>query len=101
MRPYDFDRSGDVWEYRPRRFKTEYHNDDGTPDLDRVVYIGPKAQAVLKPLLPENPTTYVFSPRRSEAEQSVLRRAARKSPMTPSQAARKPVGRAKGSLRPR
>jgi integrase len=100
MRLCDIDRSGDVWEYRPRRFKTEHHNDDDAPELDRVVYIGPKARAVLAPLLPENPTAYVFSPRRSEAERSVLRRAARKSPMTPSQTARKPLGRAKAPLRP-
>lgn len=100
MRPCDIDTSGPVWEYRPPRFKTEHHNDEGAPDLDRVVYIGPKAQAVLKPLLPESPTAYIFSPRRSEAERSTLRRAGRKSPLTPSQAVRKPTGRAKAPLRP-
>ena len=30
--------------------------------VDRVVYLGPKAQAVLKPLLPADPQEYVFSP---------------------------------------
>ena len=67
MRPCDIDTTGPVWEYRPRRHKTEHHNDDGNPDLDRVVYLGPKRQAVLRPLLPADPQAYVFSPRRSEA----------------------------------
>lgn len=100
MRPGDIDRSGTVWEYRPQRFKTEHHNDDGAPELDRVVYIGPKAQAILEPLLPADPHAYVFSPRRSEALRSALRREARATPITPSQAARKPTGRAKAPLRP-
>lgn len=89
-----------MWEYRPPRFKTEHHNDDGAPELDRVVYIGPKAQAILEPLLPTDPQAYVFSPRRSEALRSALRREARATPITPSQAARKPTGRAKAPLRP-
>lgn len=99
MRPCDIDTSGPVWEYRPRRFKTEHHNDHGSPELDRVVYLGPKAQAILTPFLPVDPQSFVFSPRRSEAERSALRRAARQSPLTPSQAARTPTGRAKAPLR--
>ena len=51
-----------MWEYRPRRHKTEHHNDGGDPDLDRVVYLGPRCQAILKPLLPDDPEEYVFSP---------------------------------------
>src|SRR5207248_728808 len=44
MRPCDLDTTGPVWEYRPRGHKGEHNNDDGTPDLDRVVYLGQKAQ---------------------------------------------------------
>jgi integrase len=66
MRSCEIDTTGSVWEHRPRRFKTEHYNDDGTPDLDRVVYIGPKAQAVLKPLIPEIGTsTRAFPPGRT------------------------------------
>ena len=100
MRPCDIDRAGGVWEYRPPRFKTEYHNDDGPPDLDRVVYLGPKAQAVLTPLLPADADAYVFSPQRSEASRNAGRRAARETPLTPSQAGRNAKGRAKAPLRP-
>ena len=64
MRRRDIETSDAVWEYRPPRFKTEHHNDGGTPDLDRVVYLGPKARAVLMPFLPNDPDAYVFSPRR-------------------------------------
>jgi integrase len=62
MRACDLDRSGPVWEYRPPRHKTQHHDEDGTSDRDRVVYIGPKAQAVLDPLLSLDPTAYVFVP---------------------------------------
>jgi integrase len=100
MRPCEIDRAaGPVWEYRPRRHKTEHHNDGGDPDLDRVVYLGPLCQDLLKPLLPDDPEEYVFSPRRSEARRNTARRDDRESPMTPSQAARTPTGRAKAPLR--
>lgn len=100
MRPCDIDRSGGVWEYRPARFKTEHHNKDDAPVMDRVVYLGPKAQAVLRPLLPAEPEAYVFSPKKSEAERNAGRRDTRQSAMTPSQAGRQPKGRAKAPLRP-
>lgn len=99
MRPADIDTSGDVWQYRPRRHKTEHHNDDGNPDLDRVIYIGPKAQELLRPWLPVEPEAYVFTPRRSEELRNAERKQNRKSPMTPSQAARKPKGRPKAPMR--
>lgn len=100
MRPCDIDMSGHVWEYRPPRFKTEHHNDDEVPEMDRVVYIGPKAQTVLEPLLPADTTAYVFSPQRSEFQRSTLLRAARTSPLTPSQVVRTPICRPSSRLRP-
>jgi hypothetical protein len=36
MRAIDIDRSGAVWEYRPRRYKTEHKNDGNDPDRERV-----------------------------------------------------------------
>ncbi len=99
MRAIDIDMTGPVWEYRPQRYKTEHHNDDNSPDRERIVFLGPKAQALLKPYLSLNVTDYLFSPAHSEKERNALRRAKRKSPMTPSQAARKPKGRRKGKLR--
>lgn len=99
MRPADIDTTEAVWLYRPRRHKTEHHNDDGNPDLDRVIYLGPKSQEVLRPWLPTDPQAYVFAPRRSEELRNAGRKANRKSKMTPSQAARRPTGRAKAPLR--
>jgi integrase len=99
MRPADIDTTEPVWQYRPRRHKTEHHNDDGNPDLDRVIYLGPKCQEVLRPWLPTDPQAYVFAPRRSEELRNAGRKANRKSKTPPSQAARRPTGRAKAPLR--
>jgi integrase len=84
LRPLDIDMSGPVWEYRPARHKTEHH------ERDRIVFIGPRAQALLRPYLPLNVADFFFCPRRAEEQRSAKRRQERKSPMTPSQARRKP-----------
>jgi integrase len=55
----DLDMGGPVWVYRPRRHKTEHTG------RDRVVFIGPKAQSLLKPWLRPNPDEYVFGPRQN------------------------------------
>ena len=52
--------------------------------------LGPKSQGILGPFLPRNSNTYLFSPAEAEAWRNQLRRQQRKSPMTPSQAMRKP-----------
>jgi integrase len=85
MRPIDIDTTGEMWEYRPRRYKTEHHNEDNLPERERVVFLGPRAQAIIKPLLPLNVEAYVFSPSRSEQERNQKRRDARKTPAWPSQ----------------
>ncbi len=99
MRASDIDRSGPIWEFRPRRYKTEHHNDEDDQDRERVIFLGPKAQAILKPFLTEDGEAYLFSPIRSESERNAERRQQRKSPMTPSQAQRKPKGRQRAPLR--
>ena len=45
MRPCDIDRSGDIWRYVPESHKTEHHG------RGRIIFIGPKAQEVLRPYL--------------------------------------------------
>lgn len=50
IRPVDIDSSEATWLYRPSRYKTEHHYEDGNPDLDRVIYLGPKAQEIRKRL---------------------------------------------------
>jgi len=99
LKAADIDMTGPVWEYRPSLYKTEHLNDDADPDLERVVYMGPRCQDILRPLLPADPNEYIFSPRRSEAMRNADRREKRVSPMTPSQAERKPKWRSKAALR--
>lgn len=83
MRTGDLNVSGDVWEYVPERHKTEHHG------KERRIFLGPKAQEALKPWLRENLGEYLFSPAEAMAEKSAARREARKTPLTPSQRARR------------
>lgn len=89
----------EVWLYRPQRYKSEHHNDDDDPDRDRVIFIGPRCQAVLKPFMATAKMGFLFSPIRLEEARNGHRKATRKSPMTPSQAARKPRGRKRAPIR--
>ena len=57
MRTCDLDMAGKTWCYRPSSHKTEHHG------FDRIVYVGPKAQVIVRPFLTENPQAYLFSPR--------------------------------------
>ncbi len=89
MRPQDVTRgTTGVWTYRPASHKTEHHG------RDRRIFIGPEGQKVLGPYLSRDPDSFCFSPAEVEAERNATKRANRRSPMTPSQAARKPKGRA-------
>jgi site-specific recombinase XerD len=83
IRPCDVDRSGDVWRYVPESHKTEHHG------RERVVFIGPRAQDILRPYLLREATAYCFQPKESERKRNAQRKSERKTPMTPSQAARK------------
>ncbi|GMV97283.1 MAG: hypothetical protein AMXMBFR83_16410 [Phycisphaerae bacterium] len=60
MRGCDLDTSGPLWEYRPAEFKTQHHE-----HLDRVIPLGPRAQAVLRPFLKNDLQAYLFDPRQS------------------------------------
>jgi integrase len=85
MRAVDIDRSDPAcWTYRPARHKSQHH------DRERLIYLGPKAQALLRPFLTLDVTGYLFSPRRSVEQWRAEQRARRGSPLTPSQATRRP-----------
>ncbi|MCY2953899.1 MAG: site-specific integrase [Planctomycetota bacterium] len=60
MRPCDIDTTGNLWVYRPSHHKTEHHGHE------RAIYLGPKAQAVLKPILKSDLQTHIFSPAEAE-----------------------------------
>lgn len=83
MRAIDIDMTGDIWLYTPEHHKTEHHGHQ------RVVELGPKAQAVIQPFLFRPVEAPLFSPEEAEAGRSQTRRANRKTKLTPSQRARK------------
>jgi len=76
IRPCDVDRSAEVWVYRPEHHKTEHH------DRDRLIFIGPKAQAVLMPYLLRPGAAYCFSAAEAVKESREARHAARVTPMS-------------------
>ena len=79
LRPSSLDRSGNVWVYRPDHHKTEHHG------RERIIFIGPKAQDVLRPYLLRDAETYCFSPAESEAARKAGMRANRKTKVQPCQ----------------
>ena len=82
IRGCDLDCTGSIWLYRPASHKTEHHG------RQRVICLGPKAHEVVKQFLKFDPGAYMFSPRDAVNDKNRLRRANRKTPMTPSQARR-------------
>src|SRR5262249_9588904 len=64
-------------------------------DKDRLILIGPQAQAVLRPYLGTKLDAYCFSPAKSEEERNAAKRANRKTPVWPSHQRRR-----KGRVRP-
>jgi len=82
LRTGDLDRRGPIWLYRPREFKIEHTGED----IERVVALGPEAQAVLAPWLRFDPDAYCFQPAEAEAARNTARRQARRLPSWPSHA---------------
>jgi len=82
IRPADVDTSTDVWVYSPERHKTLYRGHA------RKVFLGPRAQDVLRPYLLRPAEAFCFSPGESERKRRQLMREARKSKVSPSQQAR-------------
>lgn len=76
LRPCDLDRSGEVWVYSPDAHKTEHH------EKDRDVFIGPQAQAVLRPYLLRPAASYCFSPAESVARARREQHAQRRTPLS-------------------
>jgi len=74
MRSCDIDTSGKVWVYTPLRHKTQYRG------RARQVFMGPKAQALLKPWLRRELEAYIFSPKQSETERRERMHAERVTP---------------------
>lgn len=97
MRWADIETDGDVWVYRPAQHKNAHRGHE------RVITLGPKAQAVLMRYRDRPEDGATFSPRQAAEERRVRKRAARQTPLTPSQRARdtrRAKGRATGQGRP-
>jgi integrase len=88
------DRSTNVWSYRPGSHKTEHHGHN------RVIFVGPRAQEILKPYLLRDAESFCFSPADSERQRKRKMREQRKSKVQPSQCDRsKPRPQAKPGKR--
>jgi integrase len=79
MRGCDLDMTGEIWLYRPQHHKTRHKG------KARVVALGPKAQAVVKPFLKLDTQAYLFNPREALEQRNVERRRERKTKVQPSQ----------------
>jgi integrase len=77
LRKCDINTNEPVWLFNPVQYKTRYRG------KSRVVTIGPKAQAVLKPFLTDDAAAFLFSPRRTVAAFHAQRRIHRKNPCMP------------------
>jgi integrase len=82
MRGIDLDTTGPVWLYRPDQHKTAHLG------YTKVVALGPQAQEIIRRNLKLDVEAYIFSPRDVVEQHHAERRAARQSPITPSQAQR-------------
>ena len=78
MRSCDLDRSGEVWVYRPESHKTEHQGHVCE------MFLGPKAQEVVRRHLKVDAFAYLFSPAEAERCRNEKRREVRKSPRRPS-----------------
>lgn len=99
IRPCDIDTRGDGsgnWTCSPTSHKTAHHG------LGRKIRFGARAREVLAPFLADRPiNAYLFSPAETVAWKYEQRRAARKTPVTPSQRLRaQQAGKRKRKTRP-
>lgn len=85
MRACDLDTSGKVWTYTPAEHKTEHHGHA------RTVYLGPRAQLVLRSFLRPELKACLFSPREAERERHDGANSHRREgqPQTPRKTARR------------
>jgi integrase len=83
MRACDLDTTARIWVYRPHVHKTSHHGHG------REVYLGPRAQEVVKRFLKTDLQAYLFSPGEAREERFLALRQNRKSKVQPSQVCRR------------
>ena len=77
LRTDELDTAGPVWVFRPKQHKNAHRGHA------REVFLGPRAQELLKPYLtrPDRTTPHLFSPTAAVTESRASRRAARVTPL--------------------
>ncbi len=75
MRGCDVDTAGLVWAYSPAHHKTEHHGHR------RTIYLGPRAQTIVRPFLRPQLGAYLFSPADAVLERREARHQARRTPL--------------------
>jgi integrase len=76
MRGCDLDTTGTLWIYRPAHHKTQHHGHD------RAIYLGPKAQDIIRPFLKTDLLAHLFSPADAEVQRRAILHEQRKTPMS-------------------
>jgi integrase len=74
IRPCDLNRSEDIWEYRPSSHKTQHHG------KQRVIFLGPQAQSILRRYLARDSAAPCFQPVDSEAKRRAIVHQNRRTP---------------------
>jgi integrase len=88
MRIGEVDRSTQIWRYCPAAHKTAHHGHH------RTIFIGPRAQAVLKPFMRKlDPSAFIFSPTAALLEMRQRRSESRKTPLGQGNAAGRNIAR--------
>jgi integrase len=82
MRGLDLHMSGLVWTYTPRQHKNRHRG------VDRIIYLGPRSQEIIRPFLTTNLEAYLFSPRSYVEALHAKRAVLRKTKRTPSEKSR-------------
>jgi integrase len=75
LRPCDITTTANVWQYRPAHHKNTHR------DRERVIAIGPLAQALLTSMMPDDPASYFFSPQNDVRHFHDERRERRATPL--------------------
>jgi integrase len=79
LRAADLNMAGPIWEWTLDRHKNAWRG------KRRTIMLGPKAQQIIREYLTTDLAAPLFSPKRALAERSARLRAARKTPVQPSQ----------------
>jgi integrase len=76
LTPSMIDRTSEVWEIQLADHKTAYRG------KSRIIYAGPKAQAILRPYLLRAADAFCFSPQEATKQRLEAKRAARVTPLS-------------------